>query len=455
MNKIFFLLILNLIVVSKYSFAHHSGSFIENNNRISLPKILSENDKKIYLEINKLQILGNWKETEEKKALLKNKILLGYVEYDRLMHPNKYKATYVELMDWLENYKDYPAVMKRRVYNLLKKRVPQKEKLSKFKKPDYGNYLRGYGENTKKYNISNSYNKNKSRPYIDEDTSQLIITQKYNILRVYFFNNKEKQKSLIYHLTKDADKKFFKGSIEESLKTYSFLINEIKIEDPNIFFNAGINAYRLKYLKKSKNYFNKCNFLVRKAKNNYSPKLKSSCLYWEARLESSDKKKFQLYSKASKLERSLYGQLAIEKLKKVENFNWNYSKHTNVSHEDIDISKYKSFKRLISLSELNAYDKADLEMRNLYSKIGKSNSKLLFFLSEKLDLAAVQIRLGEAFYQKDYRLYMRGMYPTPEWSLENSLIFDKALIYALISLVIMINGSGKYSLDKYLFDRIN
>lgn len=32
---------------------------------------------------------------------------------------------------------------------------------------------------------------------------------------------------------------------------------------------------------------------------------------------------------------------------------------------------------------------------------------------------------------------------------------ELALIYALISLVIMINGSGKYSIDKYLFDRIN
>ena len=32
---------------------------------------------------------------------------------------------------------------------------------------------------------------------------------------------------------------------------------------------------------------------------------------------------------------------------------------------------------------------------------------------------------------------------------------ELAFIYALISLVIMINGDGKYSIDKYLFNRIN
>ena len=73
-------------------------------------------------------------------------------------------------------------------------------------------------------------------------------------------------------------------------------------------------------------------------------------------------------------------------------------------------------------------------MRNLYSKLETTvnNTKLLLHLSEKLDLAAVQIRLGETFYKKDYSLYMRGMYPTPAWALREDFIFDKAFIYAII-----------------------
>ena len=130
----------------------------------------------------------------------------------------------------------------------------------------------------------------------------------------------------------------------------------------------------------------------------------------------------------------MYGQLAIEKLNHKENFKWTVKDYENLKSENENIYKLNAFKRLIAVSELNAYDKADLEMRNLYSKLenNKSSNKFLFHLSEKLDLAAVQMRLGESFINKDYILFMRGMYPTPAWTLTDGFIFDKAFIYAII-----------------------
>ena len=41
---------------------------------------------KIYLEINKYQNQGDWEKADKKIKLLANKILLGYLEYDKLMH---------------------------------------------------------------------------------------------------------------------------------------------------------------------------------------------------------------------------------------------------------------------------------------------------------------------------------------------------------------------------------
>ena len=38
------------------------------------------------------------------------------------MHPNKYRASYNELSDWLHTYTDFPVVMQRRVYSLMIKR---------------------------------------------------------------------------------------------------------------------------------------------------------------------------------------------------------------------------------------------------------------------------------------------------------------------------------------------
>ena len=119
----------------------------------------------------------------------------------------------------------------------------------------------------------------------------------------------------------------------------------------------------------------------------------------------------------------MYGQLAIEKLKKKESFIWKKKNMKRFQNNNNNILSLNIFQRLIALSELKLYDKADLEMRNLYSQLGKKNVKFLYYLSEKLDLAAVQIRLAETFYNKDYILFIRGMYPTPEWNLNHRLSF--------------------------------
>ena len=116
----------------------------------------------------------------------------------------------------------------------------------------------------------------------------------------------------------------------------------------------------------------------------FSPRLKSACSYWEAKLTSNKQNRRKLLLLASKHDRTLYGQLAVEKLNHRENFKWTVKDYENLKSENENIYKLNAFKRLIALSELNSYDKADLEMRNLYSKLenNKSSNKFLFHLSE-------------------------------------------------------------------------
>ena len=95
--------------------------------------------------------MGRWDEVEKKIKFLESKILLGHLEYDKLMHPNKYKASYRELSSWLQTYTDFPVVMQKRVYKLMVKRNSHKNYNNGLQKPKYGNYLRGYGENKRHY----------------------------------------------------------------------------------------------------------------------------------------------------------------------------------------------------------------------------------------------------------------------------------------------------------------
>ena len=124
----FFKLILIYFCI-KVAFSNQSVKFDNAAYQLSVPKILDLEDKKLYLKIRSLQIEGNWSEVDKKVKLLKDKILIGHIDYDKLMHPNKYKSSFDELSEWLIKYK----------------------KINNIKKPKYGNYLRGYGENTKSY----------------------------------------------------------------------------------------------------------------------------------------------------------------------------------------------------------------------------------------------------------------------------------------------------------------
>ena len=68
----------------------------KNNN---LDIILSDSDIKKYKDIFAIQKDGKWDEAEKIINTLENKILMGHVKYQKLMHPTKYRSPYNELRD--------------------------------------------------------------------------------------------------------------------------------------------------------------------------------------------------------------------------------------------------------------------------------------------------------------------------------------------------------------------
>ena len=154
-------------------------------------------------------------------------------------------------------------------------------------------------------------------------------------------------------------------------------------------------------MKEGLRHFQDCTSIIKNSKIKFTPKLISACSYWQGRLTSNKNKKNSAFMNAAEHTRTMYGQLAIEKLNKEDGFIWNVDNYLHLDKKN-NIINLQTFRRLIALSELNFYDKADLEMRNLYSKLETTvnNTKLLLHLSEKLDLAAVQIRLGRPFIKK-------------------------------------------------------
>ena len=87
--------------------------------------MLNQKDKERYIEIFALQKLGKWKEADRIISLLDNKILMGHVKYQKLMHPTKYRSNYKELKKWLSLYSDHP--MSKKIWELAKRRKPKND----------------------------------------------------------------------------------------------------------------------------------------------------------------------------------------------------------------------------------------------------------------------------------------------------------------------------------------
>ena len=425
--KIFYIVkIIFCLLLAPYAFSNTNKSFYEKDKPLIIPTVLSMKDKKIYKDILALQKKGKWIESEKLQKSLSNNILLGYLQYDKLMHPNKYRASYQELAVWFETYKNYPPVLRRRVYSLLLKRLPKEISKNNYQKPKFGNYLRGYGEDSKQklnYNI-----KKPIKVKLKKKISNLMMQSKHVSLTEYLSVNNHYDGYAYKIIGNNIDKIFYKGQLIDSLRLYDFYINTLKIKNPIFLFKAGVNAYKVKDFKKSKNYFNRC--------IKYSSELdawtKSSCLYWYSMLEENLNKRKTTLKEAASYPRTIYGQLAIEKLNLPDPFKWKDEKNNKASKTLVNLYNNKVFSRVLALSEMQLYNKADLEIRNLYSLISKGDLKNLFFLSEQLNLAAVLIRLGSKFSKSDGNLYIRGLYPTPDWDLKEALVVDKALLFALI-----------------------
>jgi len=418
--------IILFILIAKSAFSNTNSTHYENDLSFSIPTILSVEDRKIYKRILDYQKDGRWTEASKLQKSLNNNILSGYLEYDKLMHPNKYKASFEELAHWFETYTDYPPVLRRRVYSLLLKRLPREISKSNFQKPKFGNYLRGYGEDRRKqitYNIKKPI-KIKLKKKIDN----YMMKSSHVSLTEHLKRNGLSNKYTYKLIGNNIDKIFHKGDLLNSLELYDFYKKELNINNPNFLFKAGINSYKVKDYSKSKNYFRSCI----KNTTNIDVWMKSSCLYWYSMLEKNAIKKKNILRKAASFPRTIYGQLALEKLNIPEPFIWTEKNNDNNIKALFNLHDNEAFRRVIALSEIQLYNKADLEIRNIYSLINKNDLKNLFFLSEKLNLAAVLMRLGSKFSKSDSNLYIRGLYPTPDWDLKNALVVDKALLFALI-----------------------
>jgi soluble lytic murein transglycosylase-like protein len=84
--------------------------------------VLSPMDERAYREAFASSVRGDYTAAETSLERVRDKALIGHVDFIRLMHPHAYRAEYDELVAWLKVHGDHPGA--ERVYALALKRKP-------------------------------------------------------------------------------------------------------------------------------------------------------------------------------------------------------------------------------------------------------------------------------------------------------------------------------------------
>jgi len=408
-------------ISAKNNYFYNKLNEVDKKNNLDI--VLSDSDIKKYKKIFSIQKDGKWKESEKIINTLDNKILLGHVKYQKLMHPTKYISPYSELRDWLDLYNDHP--MAERIWKLAKMRKPNKAKAPK--PPKKILRISGYGMDRssniplKKFKISKRYYKfyssirslvKRGRP-----TSALKELNSYENLPQNIYDDLRGIIAAGY-FSVGKDKTSLKLSINSAARSGA--------NNPILYWRSALAAYRL-----NERDIALKNFLIL-AKIKEEHWLKSAGAYWASKIykEMNNNKESKKYLNiASKQMDTFYGQLSIESLQIDSNINWDIKNPGNIFK--LDIFDNMHLKRAIALSMIGRFGEADQEIRLLYGFLGENNLEEMIELAENLNLPAVQMRLGDKLSQKVRKEFM-ALYPSPDWINKENLNIDEAFLWALI-----------------------
>ena len=384
--------------------------------------LLNDTDIEKYKKIFSLQKLGKWEEAEDIIEQLDNKILLGHVKYQKLMHPTKYRSKYKELKDWLILYSDHP--MSDKIWKLADRRKPKNTK--SLKKPEKLNRLAGSGRDFKSITPLENFNIPKKYNAIYKNIKSLVKrgrpTQALRDLNKITLPNyiEDDLKSII------SAGYYAVGKDKVSMKIAINAASRSGIDNPKLYWRAGLASYRLNKKEVALKHF------IRLTKIKKNIWLKSAGAYWAAKIylefnnELEAKNNFTI---AAQQVNSFYGQLAIEYLGYKENIIWEVKKPG--SFFKLDILNNEHVKRALALSTIGRYGEADQEIRFVYGILGNDNIYELLELTNYLNLPAVQLRLGDKLFQKGDLSYL-ALYPSPQWINNQDKKIDEVLLWSLM-----------------------
>ncbi|MCK0068592.1 lytic transglycosylase domain-containing protein [Kordiimonas laminariae] len=394
----------------------------------TIPKVLSNEDISRYQRIFELQEQGQWKKADRLIKGLDNDILMGHVQYQRYMHPRKYRSRYGELAGWLKRYADHPKAWA--VYRLAKKRQGRARAP---RRPVETRYPGVTGQSAK------------AKPPVPRRTRlERRAVSKFlaNVRKQVRRGNPERAEKRFWAMEKRglaaphelaaaleriSASYYYKGNDFKALKLSTLGANLAREIEPTTDWIAGLSNWRLGNYDQAYEHFS-----ILGESERASDWLLSAGQFWAGRtaFRMGDSYGGTIHLKnASDYSETFYGLIAGRQLGIKPEIDWTVPTLSNTAMANL--LQHPATRRALALMEVSRNDVADEELRLLWGRKGTAVQDDLLALAANLNLPAIQTRLARA--SGTGKLAPTSTrYPLPDWQPAGGFSIDRALLFAMV-----------------------
>ncbi|MFQ5562684.1 MAG: lytic transglycosylase domain-containing protein [Parvularculaceae bacterium] len=390
-------------------------------------KILSEADAALYAEIFTLQEDGRWNAADKKIAQIENDILMGYVLYQRYMHPTDYRSRYDELKRWMAYYADHPDANK--IYRLALRRRP---KGANAPVRPVSRKWRSTPDSELHPDLQADY-KNTSKPRVRQIEGRVrYLTHHRRAIEALRYIDSPRQRRAITDRQYDRMRSWIAASLyyQGYVDTAKRLAAEAadRNGDAAVYARwiAGLIAFREKNLSAAHDYF-----AAMAAVPYQEDSLRAAAGFWAARAALADGHVDDVTPNleiAAAFPFTFYGQLALAQLGRDYDYEWTPPELTQESWANLAEAEPR-VRRAAALAQVGLDSEADLELRWANGFVPEGLDKDLLAVAAALGLPAAQVDIalsGKAKYLEP------GLFPIPHYAPAEGFKTDRALLYALM-----------------------
>ncbi len=395
---------------------------------------LSDYDAKIYQSIFILQEEGKIAGADREITKLGDRRLMGYVLYQRYMHPDAYKSSFDELKQWMDFYSDLPCADK--IYKLAVSRTPAGWK-GTIQKPEAPAATASVHEPTmvggKVYAAKKSRTAEQEKQAAQYKDEVLALAKAMEPAKAL----KKLQESGARSLVDAAEYDILQGSVaatflytghkDRALELASASVKRSGRYVPAAGWIAGLVEWE------NENYSRAADYFEIPAESPYASGWTSGAAsYWAARshMRAGNVQEVSGWlRRAMKHPRTFYGLIATRALGQDFDFNWKGPTFTRDYYELL--MRTKQGNRAIALVAAGQEDFAESELLRLRPEDDTTRNALLAYAGYAR-MPGLGMRLAGAFSgSEEGEYYDAVLYPVGPWKPEQGYKIDPALINAI------------------------